>query len=62
MAYAEEIKTLTGDAGARRLGEIVDALTARLNQCCPEGDPVRPRDPPAPPSPAPGDANTPMPR
>ena len=35
MSYADEIKGLTGDPGARRLGEIADELTERLNHCCP---------------------------
>lgn len=31
MSIAEEIRVLTWDAGARRLGEIVDALQAKLD-------------------------------
>lgn len=42
MSYADEIKGLTGDPGARRLGELVDLLTDRLDHCCPrELDVVR---------------------
>lgn len=41
MSYADEIKKLTTDPGARRLGEIADSLLARLNSCCPEGPDAR---------------------
>lgn len=31
---AEEIAFLTGDAGARRLGAVIDDLKAQVDDCC----------------------------
>lgn len=63
MSIANEIKALTGDAGARRLGEIADALVERLNRCCPEGDTTRPVSPAVPQPPSdPGEENRTTPR
>jgi len=45
MSYADEIKGLTGDPGARRLGELVDLLTERLDHCCPREPDVIPTVP-----------------
>lgn len=59
MGYSDEIKKLTGDAGARRLGEIADVLIARLNQCCPEGPDLRARGPTSDPAPPEGEPNRP---
>lgn len=55
MSYADEIKKMTSDPGARRLGAIADDLAAKLDSqekritelerkvaiCCDAGSPVR---------------------
>ena len=51
--YVDEIKRLTTDPGARRLGEIVDLLLQRIEKletdCCPHND-LAPTQPPQPPT------------
>lgn len=53
MSYADEIKKMTSDPGARRLGAIADDLAAKIAvlekkvaDCC-EGPEFRPDQPPA---------------
>lgn len=45
--YADEIKRLTLDPGARRLGEIADQLAADIARCCGSSVPLQPAAPPA---------------
>ncbi len=59
MTVADEIKRLTSDPGARRLGEILDTVLTRISvleekvaSCCGDGDDARPAartEPPATP-------------
>lgn len=55
--FSDEIKRLTLDPGARRMGEIADQLEAEIldikRRCCPEGPDLRARHPPPPPPPEP---------
>lgn len=48
--YTDEIKRLTLDPGARRLGEICDQLQAELDKirkdCCPPGPSSQPQPQP----------------
>lgn len=56
MTVADEIKRLTSDPGARKLGEYVDKMQAQLNvleakvaACCDGGSIARPATPTKPP-------------
>lgn len=37
----DEIKKLTTDPGARRLAQVLDVLTARVDVCCPPPTPLK---------------------
>lgn len=55
--FTDEIRRLTMDPGARRMGEIADQLAAQIEdmkqRCCPDGPDLRERSPtPAPAGPA----------
>lgn len=46
--FKEEIAKLTLDSGARRLGELMDEMKSRLDNCCgPEGATAKPARSPA---------------
>ena len=48
--YADEIKRLTLDPGARRLGEIADQLAADIARCGCNSVPLQPAAPVVPPA------------